>query len=248
MTLRIRTAIVGLGLLFVGLAAAQTVEEILANNQKAEGAGAKAKFTSIVIKGKMEMLAQDMEIPMTVTYKRPNMHRTDMEMMGKTMTRATDGKEYWLLMPAMMGSGKATVKTMDTDETTEFQHHSTIDGILHDYKQYEMTASLVGKTTRDSNEVYKVVLKDKAGKEQSYYIDTKTNLLYQSEQTVKGREGNDVKMLMTFSDFRDVSGAKFPFKMIQKVGAMEIVISYESIEVNSDIDDSIFKKSSADTK
>ncbi len=232
--------------LFATVVMAQTLDEVLASNRKAEGGDLRAKFNTVILKGKMEMLAQDMEMPMTVTYKRPNMHRTDMEMMGKTVTRATDGKEYWSAMPAMMGKGKPTIKTMEPDEMKEFQHHSSIDGLLRDYKSFGMTATLIGKTTRDSIDVYKIVFTDKDDNQQSYYLDAKTYLLYASEQTVKGKGGNDVTLQMTYSDYRSVGGSMFPFKAMQKAGPMEIAITYESITPNVDVDDSIFKKASVE--
>jgi hypothetical protein len=51
-------------------------------------------------------------------------------------------------------------------------------------------------------------------------------------------------MEIGFSDYRDVKGVKFPFKIVNTTSAMTLEIGFDSIEVNTGLADTVFQHSS----
>ena len=72
------------------------------------------------------------------------------------------------------------------------------------------------------------------------FYDVKTGLKVQSVKTVKGPQG-DVQVPTTYSDYKEVNGIKFPHKMGQKMGPMDMSFEITEIKVNEGVSDEDFK-------
>ncbi len=233
-----RIVIAFISLILIAVAAAQTAEEVIAANQKAEGADIKAKFKTLVTTAKMTVAYQEGEATRTVYKKRPDKIRIEIEAEGYKLVMACDGKEGWGLAPR-----QKKAESMDSAEVDEFKQNASIDGELATYKSKGLTATLIGKVTRDSVETNKIVLKNKDDKEiATYFIDTKTNLVYQTMRDEQGQGGRLIKVISTFSDYRDVNGAQYAFQVSQNMGSMIQIYTVESIEADTGIADALFAK------
>jgi hypothetical protein len=81
-------------------AQAQTVDEIIAKNLEAKGGVELLKSTnSVKMTGKT--VIQGMDAQMVVYAKRPNLKRTEVNIMGQQMVQVFDGIAGWAAMGAM---------------------------------------------------------------------------------------------------------------------------------------------------
>jgi predicted Zn-dependent peptidase len=74
----------------------------------------------------------------------------------------------------------------------------------------------------------------------TYYFDTNTGLKVKTVDNMETPQGN-MSQITEFSDYRVVSGVKFPYVAKQKVANMEITSTTKSIEVNKGLNDDLFK-------
>ncbi|MCH3884023.1 M16 family metallopeptidase [Tenacibaculum aquimarinum] len=72
------------------------------------------------------------------------------------------------------------------------------------------------------------------------FYNVKTGLKAQEVRTVKGPQG-EMKLPTTFSDYKEVNGIKFPHKMGQKMGPMDLSFDLKEVKVNEGVSDADFK-------
>ncbi|APG65591.1 peptidase M16 [Tenacibaculum todarodis] len=72
------------------------------------------------------------------------------------------------------------------------------------------------------------------------FYNVKTGLKAKEVRTVKGPQG-EVKLPTTFSDYKEVNGIKFPHKMGQKMGPMDLSFDLKEVKVNEGVSDADFK-------
>ncbi|CAL2093569.1 Putative Zn-dependent peptidase [Tenacibaculum sp. 190524A02b] len=79
----------------------------------------------------------------------------------------------------------------------------------------------------------------KSGENEVFY-DVKTGLKVKEVKTMKGPQG-DMKVPITYSEYKDVNGIKFPHKMSQKMGPMEMEFTVKEIKINEGVSDADFQ-------
>jgi len=84
---------------------------------------------------------------------------------------------------------------------------------------------------------------DAKGKVTTYYFDKSTHYLVQIVSPLPANEGSGNQELK-FSDYRDVKGVKFPFKLVRATSALTVEMVFDSIEVNTGLADTVFQHSS----
>ncbi|MGB0880693.1 MAG: M16 family metallopeptidase [Polaribacter sp.] len=72
------------------------------------------------------------------------------------------------------------------------------------------------------------------------FYDMESGLKVKSITTVKGPQG-EVKVPTTYSDYKEVNGIKFPHKMGQKMGPMDLSFEITEIKINEGVSDEDFK-------
>jgi hypothetical protein len=231
-----------MALVFAQFANAQSVDEII--NQYIIARGGKEKLNSIhsvYFEGTRKMMEN--EVPVKVTKVDGKLNRVDFEVGGNPGYIIVTPDKGWTYIP--MRSDKldvipeARLKTM--------QDQLDIPGPLVNYAAKGYQAVLKGKDTVNGKEAYKIQLTNPAGKDVTYYIDTKTNLLIQTRQMGEsGRNaGGDAKEIITnFSDYKEVGGVLFPQTIVTEGGGMGGgSMSFDKIEVNIPVDESLYKPS-----
>ena len=218
-----------------GVAAAQTVDEIVAKNYKAKG-GDKWKSTQ-----SMRMTArisiQGMELPMTIVSKRPNLMRQDMTFQGVSIVQAYDGVTAWTINP-MMGSDAATEVPGPVAESLKEQ--ADFDGPLVDYKAKGFTVELVGNEDLNGAKVHHLKLTKKDGKSTHFYIDVATGV--ELKVTSEADMGTGPMTIETeLSDYRAVDGILVPMSIKQNSPNGAVSITVDKVEFNVAIDDKLFK-------
>jgi hypothetical protein len=223
------------GILLVSITSAfsQTADEVIA--KYIDAIGGKAKWTSLTslrVEGQIEV--QGVSIPFTMNAIHNKGNRTDAEFQGMKIIEIVTPTAGW----SMNGlQGQSALQPMAEEDLKSKVDVLEIQDQLIDYKEKGHSVELLGKDEADGNEYFKLKLTTKQGNEKVHFIDTKTYLIYKTENTIKVN-GQEVKQEVKFLDYQTLeNGIKMAFK--QETGFMMMVS--KKISVNPVIDESLFK-------
>ncbi len=106
------------------------------------------------------------------------------------------------------------------------------------WKEMYASAETVGTeelADRGGRKHYKLVMKPAVGESETWFVDAETFDLGAVESSLPDLPGGSIKIRTYFSDFRDVSGIRFPHEKLMKMGVdpTRFEYHYESIEVNA---------------
>jgi len=185
-----------------------------------------------------KIYVENMHIGAVLLIKRPGAARVDASFQGMKMVRSFDGESAWQID---MLEGKPDPEKMTGDDEKEMKDLADIDGPLVDYKAKGNTVELVGKEDLEATPVYKLKVTDKSGDIRYIYLDCQ-NYLELKTSARRKVNGRDAVSDEYYSDYKAVGGVFFPHSIESKTdGEVEDRIVVDKIELNVDIDDTIFK-------
>lgn len=227
-------------LLVSASALAQTADEVVTKHIAARGGADKLKgIQTLVMENSMSV--QGMEIPMTQTIVAGKGFRQEMSIMGNQMITVMEGDKGWMIRPAMM---QGTGEPEDLPADALKGQGSSLDpaGALFNYQEKGSKVELVGTEKVNGKDAHHLKVTSKDGSVSEHWIDTASFLETKVKRTVN-QGGQEIVSEITFSDFKDVDGIKFPYTMETEnpmAGAMTITTN--KVVVNGKVDDNIFKK------
>ena len=229
-------------LMFVPLAAsAQTADEIVKKTIEARGGMEKIKAVqSERISGHVSF-TQGMEGAFVVELKRPLKMHVEISVDGQKIIRVYDGKSSgWMINPF---AESKDVQPLPPEDLKNISDESDFDGPLVDYKAKGNQIELMGKEKLDDKPIYRLKLTNKNGDVRFYFIDASSFLLLKWDGVRKTAD-QEIPWESFFSDFREVQGLKFPFRIDQGSPGTDIkqTLNAEKIEINPPLDDSLFTK------
>jgi len=221
-------------------APAQTLDEIVKKAIEARGGTEKIKAVqSERITGTFN--AQGVEGALVLELKRPHKLYSEISVEGQKVLRVYDGRSAgWTVNPFMENKG---VTEMSAEELKGMPEESDTDGPLVDYKAKGSKLELVGKEESEGKTVYRLKITSKSGEVRSYLIDSGTFLTTKWEG-IRRLQDQDLPWECALSDYHDVQGLKFPFKIDQGSPGTEYrqTLTVEKVEINPKIDESHFAK------
>ena len=183
------------------------------------------------VKMEMSTSMQGMPLTITVVNQMPENYLSSINMNGmvveKKVFNGKEGKTSGMQGERMMG--EADIDAMK-EESILFPE------LLYLEEEYEMT--LLGIDSRNDEEVYAVEIIKPAGGKQTNYYSVKTGLLLVSEVIDVANNGSLNEQ--EFSNYKEVNNVMFPYSILQTVGPQKMEVKVESVEVNGDVDPSIF--------
>lgn len=108
-----------------------------------------------------------------------------------------------------------------------------------DYSKYGIKTELAGKENINGKDNYKIILTLPNKETWTHYFDVETGLMTRFTTKVNSPQGSFTQNI-DYSDYREIEGLKFPFKIFQQTGPRSIEMNVESIEINKGIDDKEF--------
>jgi uncharacterized membrane protein YkoI len=226
-------------LAFVVLKAqAQTADEVIQKYATAMGGLENfVKLKSVKMSG--TVTTQGMDLPITIQVINGRAMRTDVEVMGQTITNSYKDGKGWKINPLQGGS---TATDVTGAELNEMKSQSNLASQLMDYKSRGYTAELSGQETVEGATAYKIKLTTEDKKETTYFIDAKTSLIIKSV-TKREMMGQEVEIETFFGDVKDFGGVKFTTSRTQKAdGQVFQEIHFDKVELNVPIDEKTFDK------
>ncbi|NQZ75184.1 MAG: outer membrane lipoprotein-sorting protein [Ekhidna sp.] len=222
-----------------------TVDEII--DGYLENTGGKEAWRNV--KG-VKMVAKvnqgGMEIPLELVQLADGKQFTKITFQGMTLMQGVyDGETLW---GTNFQSMKAEKSDTETTENMKLDANDFPDSFL-DYKEKGYTVELMGTETIDGAETYKVKLTKEPrmldGEEVEdvsfHYFESESFVPLAVDQEIKsGPQAGSISR-NTMSDYQEVDGLYFPFSMTQgiKDGPSQPLM-IESIELNPEIDDTLF--------
>lgn len=221
--------------LAVSVISAQSLEDIVKKYSSAIKADQLSKVNTIKISGKMS--AMGMEMPMTMFMKNPNKIKVVYSFNGQEIVSAFDGEKGYMINPM---TGSANPVELTGDQLKQVQNSNVFTNeMLNYFKNGKL--SLEGEESVGGKPAFKVKAVPEGANPVYMFVDKGTYLLVKTTTKVEQMGTSmDVESLMT--DYTDTDGVVMPKKTTASANGMEAaVITFDKIEVNIPIEDSIFK-------
>ena len=226
-----------LALVFVK-AQSQTVGEIV--QKYANAAGGLDNFKKIkTAKFTGTASAQGNEFPLTVQIINGRAMRTDVEVMGQTVTNAYKDGKGWKINPF---AGAPTATDATPDELNEFKMQGSLASQLMDYKDRGYKAELLGQEDIGGVKTYKIKLTADDNKTTTYFIDASTYMLVKTIG-MRSLMGQEMELETLYSDARDVGNIKFSMtRSVHSAGQTLQEVHFDKVDLDVPIDEKIFDK------
>jgi hypothetical protein len=221
-------------LVAVSVLNAQSLDEIVKKYNTVNRQDILDKVNTIKVTGKVS--AMGMELPLSMYMKKPNKIKMVYSFQGQEMIQVFDGEKGYMVNP-MMGSTDPVELT--GDQLTQLQDNNSFNNQVAEYFK-------AGKLTLEGEEAVngKPAFKMKAivGTMPVYlFVDKESYMMVKTKATVE-QMGTSVEMDSYMTDYTDVKGVIMPKKVTQMANGMEAaVVTFETIEVDVPIEDSVFK-------
>jgi hypothetical protein len=215
---------------------AQSLEEIVKKYSAANKLDQLAGKQTIKITASMSMMGMDM--PMELWMKKPNKIKTVTNMGGQEMIQVFDGEKGYSVNP-MAGSTEPV--EMTAEQVADIQRNNIFQNYIDNYLKNGQLA-LEGEESVNGKPAYKIKATLGSGTTANLFIDKESYLLVKTTTDV-----NQGGMAMTVeavpSEYADNNGVFLPMKTTTTVGGMDmqIVTTFNKVEVDIPIDDSVFK-------
>jgi outer membrane lipoprotein-sorting protein len=224
-------------------AAAQTtpsVDDLVAKNTAARGGAAKIKAIRSLRITARGIAAGGLEVPMTVTVKRPGLMRAESNIQGQTTIQAFDGRQSWSVNP-LVGINEPAYAGEAESRNARERAASMLDGRLMDYKANGTKIELAGREDIEGKPAYKLRITTKDGVVVHEWLSAETWLGVKSTTTVM-QSGQEILVDAYMRDFRPEGGMIMAHTVDQRIGTLPgLKMVFEKVEINVPLDDTLFQ-------
>ncbi len=198
-----------------------------------EAIGGKEKFSNVedrttIMRG--EIMGQNLSI--VIKQKVPNKLKQNIRSGEMKQTILYDGTKGVMIVG---------------DEETEFDNKKleklkleAAMNFLLDVEAYGVSLELIGIETIESTDCYKIELTTEGGTNWVQFYEIDTGLKIKEVKEVETKQGS-FQQETFYSDYKEVDGLKFPFKIIQSFGMQTIEMNVSSVKLNMGLKDSVFE-------
>jgi outer membrane lipoprotein-sorting protein len=217
----------------------QSLDDVLNDYFSAIGQDNLLKVNTQKLIGKM--VQGGIEIPFTQMAKRPDKVHVEGTFQDLTFIQNYNGKEGWNVNPF---TGVTEPQPMSDDELKGMRYQADMDGMLWNWKDKGYTVTLEGNEDMEGTPCFVIKLETNEGDTFTYYIDSDSYILLRSNTKMKVM-GNESETDSYYSNYIMVEGIAVPGKIETKMnGQLMGTIVIEKVELNTDLDDTLFEKPS----
>lgn len=212
---------------------AQTIDEIVKKFATANKYDKAATLKTIRISAKMSMMGMD--IPIEMYMKSPNKIKVVTSIQGQEMIQVFDGTNGYMVNPAAGGAATPLTK----EQITEVQRNNYFSSPLEGYLK-EGKLKLDGEESVKGKPAFRLKVAVDATNSMTIFIDKASYLTVKSAMTVT-QGGTQMAVESYPSDYQEIGGILVPMKTTTSTTGIEMVTTYTKVEVDTPIDDSVFK-------
>ncbi|WP_345268517.1 insulinase family protein [Nibrella viscosa] len=212
----------------VGMNAQQVIDKYIA---AVGGKDALTKVKDITVTLNTEIQGQAMEmVRKSMAPNKSSMVATAMGM--EVVKMVSDGSKVSMMQ---MGQGQ-TLEGKDARQIT------LTSGTFPELRMAEngVKATLAGTEKVNGKDAYKVVYTTDEGITWTDFFDAESGLRVQQITTQQGPQGA-IQVPVSFSNYKEVNGIKFPYTIQQSMGPMQLTLNVKNIEVNKGLKESDFE-------
>jgi outer membrane lipoprotein-sorting protein len=174
--------------------------------------------------------------------KRPDKIRLELNLDGKRVIKASDGKETWHVDET---ANLTKPSLMSKDEKDRFLAGADIDGPFLDYQSKGIKIEPVGTEMLGSSQVWKVQVTTSGGTTYIYDIETSGGYTLMRELTLSPKGQPSRTLREYYRDFRMVKGIPFPFVTISETDSgAAVTLTMDRVDINVEEDDGLFSMNS----
>ena len=177
-----------------------------------------------------DMMGQTLNI--FINQKAPNKLRQTIRSGEMKQTLIYDGKKGEMIL----GDKKIKLKGKELDKLKADAEMN----FLFNPAEYGVTLELTGIENVDSTKCYKIAMSSGGGAKWDQFYSIESGLKIREDKEYETPDTNLVQETY-YSDYREVDGLKFPFKMKQIFGLQTIDLTVISIIINQGLEDIIFE-------
>jgi zinc protease len=179
----------------------------------------------------MRGTAMGQALTIIVKQKAPNKMRQEVKAGGMDQTIIFDGEK---------GIMKAATKNIEVTgkELEQLKTEATME-LLLDPASFGITLSYEGTEKIDSSDAHKIKMTLPSGIRWFTYFDAESGLKIKEQKEMQTQMGL-IEQVITFDNYTDVEGIKYPFKLTQSFGPQSVEMTVSSVKVNKGLADDLF--------
>ena len=127
-----------------------------------------------------------------------------------------------------------------TGDALEILRYQALLHPLYIIDSLDIKTKLLGTEKINGKDAYKIEVTLPTGKSWTEYFDPQTGLKVKDVQKISVPQGTFTKE-NEYSDYKNVDGVMYPFKLVQTVGAQTIEMNVSSLKINTGIPDNKFE-------
>ncbi len=223
------------------ISSGQTVDEIVSRHVTARGGLEKLRTIQTIKMTRTVATGIGSTLRVIVYRKRPNLMRLEqgLNQAGAPLTpRGINPDAVWDVVQGKAAARPAQIASEARDVDGDFE------GLLVDWKAKGHAVTLAGREASPGGDVYKLDVVLKSGLRRAVYLDAATYLERRHTGTMNLPGGRQFDVTISFDNWRDVEGVKFPFDITEERTGKEPVatlVTYtERIELNLPMEDALF--------
>ncbi|MGA1976677.1 MAG: hypothetical protein ABSG89_02355 [Bacteroidales bacterium] len=213
---------------------AQSLTDIVGKYTEANKLDKISGFKTVRVSAKVSVMGQDMPIEMWM--KNPNKIKTVTTFNGQDIVQAYDGEKGYMINPM---AGTADVTEMSEDQVKELTRNNIFQNYMEKYLK-DGILTLEGEDTVKGNKAFKIKAALPGGNNTHLFIDKISYLLVKTEADIN-QGGMEMTVDSYPSDYTLNNGIMMPMKTTSSMGGMDMVMTVTKVEVDTPIEDSIFK-------
>jgi outer membrane lipoprotein-sorting protein len=222
-----------------GMSGAQVAER---NTEARGGLTAWRAVNTLTLSGQLDVGGKKpVQLPFTLTMKRPHKNRFELRFNDQTAYQVFDGTQGWKVRPVL---GRSAPEPYSPAELRSATETADLDGLLIDYAAKGSRVDVVGTDTVEGHRVLqlKVTLKDHA--ERHVWLDASTFLETKVEGDPRKLDGRVHTVSVFYRDYRKEGGLMIPHVIETVVAGVKQThkITIDKVTVNQAADDALFAK------
>lgn len=164
--------------------------------------------------------------------KTPNKLKTRLDIGIIVQERAFDGEKGW--------QKQTNIQELIGPDLERLKRNAAFNPLLHHLKD-ATPMKLRDKEMFQGHQTYVLEFKPANGSPEIFYFDAETFLPVKEVLQVPNKSGKEEPLTIHYADYRNVDHLKLPFSITQTLPNQTLELTVDEYQLNTDLDDSIFK-------